>query len=295
MESELERLRKKVENFPSASTFTRLAELSRDAGDAAGAEEWCRKCLRAFPRHGMAYVILGDLQATRGHTDEALKTLASGIEKDPRLAQAHRAAAEILARAGRTAEAVIELKKALVIKDDEQVRTRLRELGGGASPAAPAPAASSRPASPLAGAMPAPPRPAAAAATPFAQPVTTPFARPAAPAQARALDHLAAEAGIRGVAVADASGRVISTKGLTAGQDEALAALGAEVGRGAAMALGTIGGGALATWAIASPGGQVLAFTRSGSVTVLVLAEPTVRPAMIELRARQVLAELGAA
>ncbi len=290
MESELERLRKKVENFPSASTFTRLAELSRDAGDPAGAEEWCRKCLRAFPRHGMAYVIMADLQAARGRTDDALKSLAAGIEKDPRLVQAHRAAAEILAKAGRTPEAVNELKKALVIKDDEQVRARLRELAGSASGSRPAP---------LAGAVPAAPRPAAPApaapAAPFAQPVTTPFARPAAPAQARALDHLAAEPGIRGVAVADASGRVVSTKGLPAGQDEALAALGAEVGRGAAMALATTGGGALGTWSVATGSGQVLAFTRGGQLTVLVLAEPTVRPAMIELRARQVLAELGAA
>ncbi len=290
MESELERLRKKVENFPSASTFTRLAELSRDAGDPAGAEEWCRKCLRAFPRHGMAYVILAELQAAKGRTDDALKSLAACLDKDPRLVQAHRAAAELLAKAGRVPEAVAELKKALVIKDDEQVRARLRELAGSTS--------GPRPAAPLAGAVPAAPRsvtPAASPAAPFAQPVTTPFSRPAAPAQARALDHLAAEPGIRGVAVADASGRVISTKGLPAGQDEAIAALGSEVGRGAAMALTTTGGGALGSWSVATAGGQILAFTRSGQVTVLVLAEPTVRPAMIELRARQVLAELGAA
>jgi hypothetical protein len=40
--------------------------------------------------------------------------------------------------------------------------------------------------------------------------------------------------------------------------------------------------------------GQVLAFRREKTFSVVILAEPGVRPAMLEIRARQALVELGA-
>jgi hypothetical protein len=40
--------------------------------------------------------------------------------------------------------------------------------------------------------------------------------------------------------------------------------------------------------------GQVLAFRREKNFSVVILAEPGVRPAMLEIRARQALVELGA-
>ena len=66
MESEIERLRKKVENFPSASLYNRLAELARQAGNSEEAEDICRRCIKEFPRNGQAYVILAEIEAARG-------------------------------------------------------------------------------------------------------------------------------------------------------------------------------------------------------------------------------------
>ena len=46
MESEIDRLRKKVENFPSPSSYNRLAELLHLEKADADAEVVCRKCIK---------------------------------------------------------------------------------------------------------------------------------------------------------------------------------------------------------------------------------------------------------
>jgi hypothetical protein len=46
-------------------------------------------------------------------------------------------------------------------------------------------------------------------------------------------------------------------------------------------------------WTIVADQGQVLAFKRDHLFSVIILAEPGVRPAMLEIRARQALIDLG--
>src|SRR3954470_23527191 len=81
VESELDRLRKKVENFPSASLYNRLAELARNAGAADEAEAVCQKCMKEFPRNGQAYVIMAELEHARGKKADALSLLQTAIER----------------------------------------------------------------------------------------------------------------------------------------------------------------------------------------------------------------------
>ena len=116
----------------------------------------------------------------------------------------------------------------------------------------------------------------------------------AGPSPSVVLDGLCAENGVRGALIADASGRVVVAKNITGGQEDILAALALDVGKAGTQALGTLGIDRLTTWALGATDGQVLVFQRDASLATVVLADPGVRPAMLELRARQALIDMGA-
>ncbi len=379
MESEIERLRKKVENFPSASLYTRLAELLRQAGGSSEAEAICRRCIKDFPRSGQAYVILAELQVQQGRKHEARQLLQLAVEKEPRSYTAQRLLADLCENKD---EALEHLNAILSFKPgDPSTVQRITELGGtppapgtrsfrtpapppnpmttrfsggsggatgtaGSSSAArpmnPPPGSSSAARPPIgthsssgrltpvspstSGARPAAPTsppaagtpPAAGGATrdhiiPFpdsagASPVPTsrPPARSTMPtsgpgggasglrrSRSSALDALCGEPGVRGAVLADGQGRVLASARLDAGRDELLAAMSLELGRSAAQAQLAAGNPAPAAWVLQANKGQVITFTRDKGVTILVVADPGVRPAMLELRARQVLVDLG--
>ena len=131
MESELERLRKKVENFPSASSYNRLAELSRLAGDDGEAERICRKCIKEFPRNGQAYVILAEIRLAQNKKPDAVQLLQIAIERDPRSYTAHRLMADLFIADGAHAQALTHLRQILTFKpSDPAVSARIVELEG---------------------------------------------------------------------------------------------------------------------------------------------------------------------
>ncbi len=286
MESELERLRKKVENFPSASLYNRLAELARNAGGNDEAEQVCRRCMKEFPRNGQAYVILAEIESSRGKRDDALKLLQTGIERDPRSVNGYMLLADMMVFDKDVPKAIANLRQVLAIKPNDAAATaKIAELekahGIAPSPAAAAGAAgkSSLGNEPL---------------MPFQGPMTTAI-KASTGSRTATLDALCAEPGVRGALVVDMHGRVVVTKNLAAGQDELLAALSADVARSAQAALTVVGIEKLSTWALTGGAGQVLTFQRDRAFSVVVLADVTVRPAMLELRARQTLIDLGAA
>ncbi len=298
MESELERLRKKVENFPSASAYNRLAELMRLGGDVAGAAQACRRCIKEFPRNGQAYVILAEIEMNSGKKEDAVKNLVTAVERDPRSYTAHRMLADYYAANGKASQALQHLRLILTFKaNDPLVMQKIEQLTGkpaAAAPAAPAaPAAHAAPstsiqrnasASDSAGLRPA--QPAKSDAIPFT---------PGKSGPADSLTALCRESGVRGALIADDKGRVVASNGLNPGQEDLLAALAAEIGAASLAAIKAIGQDKLSTWTAAASQGQVLAFKRELPFSVVVLAEPGVRPAMLEIRARQALIDLGAA
>jgi predicted regulator of Ras-like GTPase activity (Roadblock/LC7/MglB family) len=291
VESELERLRKKVENFPSASLYNRLAELARTNGSDGEAEDVCRRCIREFPRNGQAYVILAEIELAKGKKQEALQLLHTGIERDPRSYSGHKVLAEMLLEGGDAATAAGHLRQILTFKpNDPSVTARLAEVekahGVKAAPvpAVVASAASSHARSSF-GSEPL---------EPFQGPLTTAI-KAATGARTAALDGLCGESGVRGALVADLHGRVVVSRNLAVGQDEVLAALAAEMGKSAQAALTTLGSDRLSTWGLVAAAGQIMAFQRDRAFTVVVVADAAVRPAMLELRARQTLIDLGAA
>ncbi len=308
METEIERLRKKVENFPSASLYNRLAELSRQAGDLAATETICRRCIREFPRSGQSYVILAELKAGQQKKAEAIHLLLQGIEKDPRSYAAHRMMSDL---ADTKDQALHHLRQILSFKpNDPATVQRITELGGTVPSssttarhrtvaiASPTPAAGSSTAL-RAAVAPRPPPTDSAAPLPFPLPVTSPPSPGVATTllrstgKAAVLDALCMEAGVRGACIVDGQGRVVVSKNLPSGQDELLAALSADIAKTATATLSATGGGLPTTWVLGAVGVQVLTFSRDRALCVVVLADPGVRPAMLELRARQALIDLG--
>ena len=294
VESELERLRKKVENFPSASAYNRLAELMRLGGDVAGAAQACRRCIKEFPRNGQAYVILAEIEMTGGKKEDAVKNQITAVERDPRSYTAHRMLAEYYAVSGKVSQALQHLRLILTFKaNDPLVMQKIEQLTG-----KPGSAATAAPAN-----TPASGSPTLTRASPTVISVTQPakgseplpFNPPGKSGPGDSLQALCRETGVRGALIADEKGRVVASSGLAAGQEDLLAALAAEIGAASLMAIKAIGQEKLTTWTVAASQGQVLAFKRDQPFSVVVLAEPGVRPAMLEIRARQALIDLGAA
>jgi tetratricopeptide (TPR) repeat protein len=293
VESELDRLRKKVENFPSASLYNRLAELARDAGSIDEAEDVCRRCMREFPRNGHSYVILAAIEAERGQREDSLKLLRAAIERDPRSVSGYLMLGNLHFQDKDYVTALGFLKQAVAIKpNDAQVLSRISEIEKiqAASPPSPGSSGSLTPTgSKVFGGEPL---------VPFSGPMTTAIkAASIASSGSRtaALDALCGETGVRGALVADWHGRVVVAKNLEVGQDELLAALSSEIAKSSMACQSALGSEKLTTWALTAGAGQVLAFQRDKAFSVVVLADTTVRPAMLELRARQTLIDLGTA
>ncbi|MEK7413022.1 MAG: roadblock/LC7 domain-containing protein, partial [Planctomycetota bacterium] len=109
-----------------------------------------------------------------------------------------------------------------------------------------------------------------------------------------AIDTLAGEPGVKGAVVVDPQGQVVMMRGLSGGKDESVAAFAATVNAAIADVAKIAGHPAPSSWVLGAEQGQILAFRRDNGFAVVALAEASVRPAMLELRARQALIDLGA-
>ncbi|NRA37026.1 MAG: tetratricopeptide repeat protein [Planctomycetes bacterium] len=339
VDPEIERLRKKVENYPSPSAYNRLAELLRDNNDPDGVEQICKRSIRDFKRNSNAYLILAHQYLDLGKRPQATDLLENAVQQDPRCVEALNLLVNIYEAKGDPQVAINCLQKILVIKpDDAETNARLAKLAAGVTPAtsaAPAPAGRNESgtidmsAMPTAlgtsvGASPAvsadisagaraaadeaipfefTPRTSApisasspaTAAAPSPAPAPTPVAAPAPAVVSNPLSALLSEAGVLGVVVADDQGRVVSSEKFTDGQDTYFAALAHEVNLSSEEALGFLRQAPMASWAISTDKGQLLAFRRNPALTLLVSASSDCKVAMVELRARQALIDLGGA
>ena len=311
MESEIDRLRKKVENFPSPSSYNRLAELLHLAKQEEEAESVCRKCIKEFPRNSQVHALLADIQLSTGRRAEAGTSLKAALERDGRNYAAARMYADYLAEARDVQGAIAQLKVVLSYRaNDPPVLQRLSELEGqlkgvpvGAVQAqrpAAAPTPVQRPAPAGSGIRPAQPAPVAAA-RPAELPAGSNSGTRPAPASGSgvrrsAFDTLAAEGGVRAAVVVDPQGQVVMARALptAAGREDALAAFSSAIGVAMADIARLAKHPTPASWVLGAEQGQVLTFQRENGFSVVTLADPTVRPAMLELRARQALIDLGA-
>jgi predicted regulator of Ras-like GTPase activity (Roadblock/LC7/MglB family) len=184
-----------------------------------------------------------------------------------------------LAEAREPAQAASLLRQILTFRPtDQPVIARIAELEPNA------------PAAPVAAPVASPVRPAARLATP---PPPPRFPTPAPLSRQSVLEPLCRETGVRGALVADGSGQVVVSMNLAAGTEDLLAALAVELAQAGRLAMAQTGCDQAATWAVRADAGQVMLFQRN-QFRVVVLADAAIRPAMLELRARQALIDLGA-
>lgn len=322
MESEIDRLRKKVENFPSPSSYNRLAELLHLAKADAEAEAVCRKCVKEFPRNSQVFALLADIYLGQGKRQEASANLRAALERDGRNYAAHRMLADLLVEARDIAGAVAQLKQVLafragdpaVVKRIGELESQLRGVPVGAVPVRTAtpPVPVRQVAATIPQPVAAPPRPASQTPIPMPAATAAPGSgvRPAAGqgsgassavrstpgsgVRRSAFDALAGEAGVKGAVVVDQQGQVVLARGMGEGRDESLAAFAAALATSVAEVAQVAGYPAPSSWLLGAEQGQVLAFHRDNGFSVVALADPSVRPAMLELRARQALIDLGA-
>lgn len=301
MEAEVERLRKKVENYPSPSSYNRLAELLIGNGQVGDAESICKRSIRDFPRNGQAYVFLAEIERGRGRPEEAKGQLHRAVQNDRRCAPAFILLAELCQLEGSVTQAVEHLQTALRIRPtDEATKQKLTALQTGAHRAMPASAPValgsdsgvvdlSSTATGLTSIVNQhqPPTGRVDAAGP-----TAPTAgRPSSPTQA--LDHFAHTEGVRCAIIADQGGRCVATKHLPNGLDDLIAALAMEIASIGNQALQEIGAGAIQNWSIQTDQAQILSFNEQSQLSLLAIADADVKIAMLELRARQAILDLG--
>ncbi len=284
MESEFERLRKKVENYPSASAYNRLAELARLNGDTPEAERICQRCTKEFPRNGQAFVILGEIAMVAGHKDEAVTHLNAAVERDQRSYSGHRLLSDLYAERGQTAKALHHLRQILHFKpNDPPVLQKIDQLSKSTGVAN----------------EPTQANPVIKPGTGFVERTLTPrslatLSTKSGPQnRTAALAALCGENGVKGAVVSDQQGRVVVVHGIAEGSAELLAAFATEITKSSANTLQALGSDQVHSWIVEAEKGSVLAFKRDAQLTLAVLAGPGVRAALLELRARQALIDLG--
>jgi tetratricopeptide (TPR) repeat protein len=292
VDPEIERLRKKVENYPSPSAYNRLAELLQQNNDHDGVVQVCRRCIREFKRNGKAYIILAEVYLEQGKRSDAIESLNEAITQDPRSIDALSLLADVHVSAGHPQDAITCLHKVLDLKPgDGEIEARIAKISQGPS-SAPAPAGRNDSGTIDMTGM-------AISMTSASRTSTAPATATAtAPAPAQQVSPLAAllnEAGVKGVVVSDDQGRVVSAERMANGKDTIFAAMALEVSSSCTDALQHLQHAPLASWTVATDEGVLLAFQRNPKMTLLVHASSDCKVAMVELRARQALIDLGGA
>lgn len=291
MDSELDRLRKKVENFPSPSAYSRLAELLRLAGDMEGALTVCTRSIREFPRHGQVYVIAATIHLSRNESPTAIELLRTAVQQDSRCYPALRMLADLHLQQQQPAEALAVLRKILAFKPADEVVQQLATALEKETKAAPTAKAADREALTV--------DLETIDLRSCSGPLTsiTQLPRAGAPGESpriRTLERLCSQPSVRGALVFDPQGRVVLSKVPADTDENVLAALSLEVSRSALASIRIAGGTVLSNWSVFAEKGQLVAFVRPAGPSLVVIADTGIKTALLEMHAQQALLDLGA-
>lgn len=300
METEIERLRKKLENYPSPSAYNRLADMLRMDGDNDEAEAICRRCISEFPRNGQAYVTLASIYLRSDQRDQAIEMLEKAVAQDRRCYGGYRMLADQYVELGRSDRALDLLQHVLTFKpNDTSVQKQVADLERMVPEQAVATATEAPPdESPLQVDAAEPREDSGVIDLSALSPsMTTAPVQPASRAKSSGrhmspLALLCEEDGVRGALIADQHGRLLMAQNVESPADEVLGALSVNFNRSGHEALVLLGNRGILTWTVSLERRQICAFRRLGELTLVVVAEPQAKTALIELRARQALKEL---
>lgn len=81
-DNEKKRLQDKIQNQPNPILYARLAELYKADNDVDRTVQICQSGIKAFPRYGGTYLVLGQVYIEKKHWEEAKTQLEKSVELD---------------------------------------------------------------------------------------------------------------------------------------------------------------------------------------------------------------------
>jgi predicted regulator of Ras-like GTPase activity (Roadblock/LC7/MglB family) len=285
-EHEKRRLHDKIQTHPNPILYARLAELYKADNDKERTVQICQAGIKAFPRYGGTYLVLGQVYVEKESWTEAMGYLEKAIELDKYNYMALKLLAQVYLKLGRAGDAVRRLEDILYFAPGDEaileLLKRAREAGGQLKPMDTT-------------VIPRPERDVTKIARPVGQLLprkTQVLAREgAAGMRDRALNERFAQLrgvdGVQGGILVDQYGLVVAAN-LDASLDEGLAgALITNVYRTASGSAVKLGVGAFEEGVIEAETGYVH-IVQCGEMILAVFAQPTVKLGLLEQRLRQI-------
>ncbi len=126
--SEINELKKKMEENPDSLVFALLADAYRKEGDLVQAQEICQKGLQKHPNHTIAKIVLGRIFQGQNKVDDASLEYKQVLEADPENIMAHSLLGSLHVQKKEYQEAIEEFQKVLTLNpDDEEAPIALKE------------------------------------------------------------------------------------------------------------------------------------------------------------------------
>ena len=299
MDAELERLRKKAENYPSPSVYSRLAQRLHELGELNEADRICQRCIKEFPRSGQAYVVHALIMLKRGAHEDALKILETALSQDPRNFNAHEMLAEHYQEHGQHAMAVAHLKHMCALRpQDQALQERLNKVSNHTRRiSAPEPAQVTSTAAETGREQTRKhPTDVVDLTAGFSSGLTSILNRSEESQEEEdsqePLAELCEVSGVNGAIIFNSSGATLIAHGIDAHMEDALGALAQEVNASAQACINANGQNQWHSWSLQAGEGQAIAY-RNNHLTLIALTAAKVKTAFVELKARKALMELG--
>jgi len=112
-ENEKKRLIEKIQTHPNPILYARLAELFKADGELDKTLDTCHKGVKAFPKYGGTYLVLGQIYVEKKSWQEAVAQLEKSVELDKYNYLALKLLAQVYMELGRPADAAQRLEDIL--------------------------------------------------------------------------------------------------------------------------------------------------------------------------------------
>ncbi len=139
-EGERRRLQDKIQTHPNPILYARLAELYKADNDIDRTIQICQAGVKAFPRYGGTYLVLGQIYAEKRKWNEAVQQLEKSVELDKYNYMALKLLAQVYLQLKRPADAVKRLEEILYFAPGDETIQELakkarQEAGASEAPA----------------------------------------------------------------------------------------------------------------------------------------------------------------
>ncbi|MBI3828909.1 MAG: roadblock/LC7 domain-containing protein [Planctomycetes bacterium] len=133
-ESEKKRLTDKIQTHPNPILYARLAELYKADNEIEKTIQICQAGIKAFPKYGGTYLVLGQIYIEKQKWDEALSQLEKSVELDKYNYMALKLLAQVYMQANRPADAARKFEDILYFAPGDEAILELlkkaREAAG---------------------------------------------------------------------------------------------------------------------------------------------------------------------